>query len=95
MGNPVATVEDVRIYYNNLINYVKGGTPRKPGQVLETYLFPMFDENQKSRLEIEKYFDLFTSIQQPKYQVDSIKPCSDWITIIQYQHLISSSSLVI
>ncbi|XP_074292400.1 glucan endo-1,3-beta-glucosidase-like [Silene latifolia] len=61
-----ATVSNAGTYYRNLINHVKNGTPRKPGR-LETYLFAMFDENQKPGAATEQHFGLFTPNQQPKY----------------------------
>ncbi|KAH9611514.1 hypothetical protein KSS87_008459 [Heliosperma pusillum] len=66
-GGDVATVDNAGTYYKNLIGHVSKGTPLKPGQGLETYLFEMFDEDNKQGAPTEQHFGIFTPAQQPKY----------------------------
>ncbi|MED6181464.1 hypothetical protein PIB30_019539 [Stylosanthes scabra] len=66
-GGVGASDENAKLFYQNLINHVNVGTPKKPNQPIEAYLFALFDENLKPGPETERHFGLFHPDKSPKY----------------------------
>ncbi|KQK11500.1 hypothetical protein BRADI_2g60541v3 [Brachypodium distachyon] len=63
-GGAAATVANAQAYNQNLINHVRGGTPKRPGAI-DAYLFAIFNENRKTGAETEKHFGLFNPDKSP------------------------------
>ncbi|KAL6844974.1 hypothetical protein ACP4OV_025147 [Aristida adscensionis] len=66
-GGMAASPENARIYNQNLLNHVGKGTPRHPGAI-ETFLFSMFNENQKDS-GVEQNWGLFYPDMKPVYPI--------------------------
>ncbi|XP_025673173.1 glucan endo-1,3-beta-glucosidase-like [Arachis hypogaea] len=70
-GGVGASIQNGGAYYQNLINHVKSGTgtPKRPNQPIETYLFAMWDENLKPGAETERHFGLLHADKSRKYEL--------------------------
>ncbi|XP_006843456.2 putative glucan endo-1,3-beta-glucosidase GVI [Amborella trichopoda] len=71
-GNPgVATIDNAKAYTNNLVSHIAlaKGTPKRPGKLIETYIFATFNEDLKAE-GIEQNFGLFFPNQAQVYPVN-------------------------
>ncbi|KAL6908004.1 hypothetical protein ACP4OV_002174 [Aristida adscensionis] len=64
-------VEEARDFNAGMMRVVSGGkgTPLMPGRTFETYIFSLFDENQKPGPEAERHFGIFNTDFTPKYDL--------------------------
>lgn len=67
-----ATPDNAQTYNTNLIRHVLNdtGTPAKPGQEIDVYLFSLFNENRKPGLESERNWGMFYPDQTSVYSLD-------------------------
>lgn len=68
-GSDAANTTNSQAYSQNLINHVGQGTPKRPGPI-ETYIFAMFNEDQKTGAESERHFGLFNPDKSPAYPIN-------------------------
>ncbi|KAI3915821.1 hypothetical protein MKX01_013277 [Papaver californicum] len=63
------------IYNSNLVKHVLSskGTPRRPGKLIETYLFTLFDQDLMSGNQHQS-FGLFRPDLRPHYPIDFMQP---------------------
>ncbi|XP_057774362.1 LOW QUALITY PROTEIN: glucan endo-1,3-beta-glucosidase-like [Salvia miltiorrhiza] len=72
-GGRDASIENAGTYVNNLMGHVSSGkgTPMRPGKDIQTYIFSMFNENQKAE-GVEQHWGLHYSNLTPVYQLDHL-----------------------
>lgn len=71
-GEFAATVQNARSYNGNLVKHVLGneGTPLRPGSGrIPTFIFALFNENQKGGNPTEQNFGLYYPNQSPVYNI--------------------------
>ncbi|XP_010541008.1 PREDICTED: glucan endo-1,3-beta-glucosidase 12 [Tarenaya hassleriana] len=74
-GSPretAATPENAVTYNTNLIRHVIGdsGTPAKPGEEIDVYVFSLFNENRKPGIESERNWGLYYPNGSSIYKLD-------------------------
>ncbi|KAL8503117.1 hypothetical protein ACS0TY_022019 [Phlomoides rotata] len=74
-GSPkesAATPDNAQTYNTNLIHHLINdtGTPAKPGEEIDAYVFSLFNENRKPGLESERNWGLFFPDQTSVYNLD-------------------------
>ena len=67
-GGQATIFEYASLYNKNLIKHVQKGTPKKPNGPIETYMFAMFNENNRTP-KYKKNYGLFYPNKQPKYRI--------------------------
>ncbi|KAM7253900.1 hypothetical protein ACFE04_031582 [Oxalis oulophora] len=69
-GN-IATIENALAYNSGLVKHVSSseGTPKRPGKNIETYIFSMFNENQKPA-GTEQHYGLYNPDKTEVYHIN-------------------------
>ena len=74
LEQPGANVFNAATYNRNLIQRLTAkppiGTPARPGIAIPTFLFALFDENQKTGPGIERHWGLLRPDGTPIYEID-------------------------
>ena len=66
-GPPAASIDNARMYNQNLVQHVLSGkgSPLRPGVNFRTYIFASFNENKKPGDETERNFGLYRPDMTP------------------------------
>lgn len=73
--SPFATMENAISYNGHVIKEIVSGkgTPLMPNRTFETYMFALFNENQKPGPLVEKYWGMFNPDLTPIYDVGLLR----------------------
>jgi Glycosyl hydrolases family 17 len=85
-GQIGVSVADAEAFNGNLIRMVNSGlgTPMMPNRTFETYIFALFNENQKPGPIAERNFGLFNANLTPVYDVGLLRTGDDAVCVYVY-----------
>nr|QYF06701.1 pathogenesis-related protein 2c [Allium sativum]QYF06702.1 pathogenesis-related protein 2c [Allium sativum] len=66
-GGFAADIGKAQTFNTNLVRHLNKGTPKRPGQYIEAYIFAFFNENLKQPQGTENNFGLFYPNKSPVY----------------------------
>lgn len=86
------SVENAKAYNGNLIQHLRSlvGTPLMPGISIDTYLFALYDENQKPGPSSERSFGLFKPDLSMTYDVGLSKTSQVRTPIFYLKHSLAN-----
>lgn len=85
VGEQAPTLANARSYNTNLVKHVvsKKGTPLMPNRRFETYIFALFNENQKTGPIAERNFGLFQPDFTKVYDAGIMRQRQVWYSQLQ------------
>ncbi|XP_050374623.1 probable glucan endo-1,3-beta-glucosidase A6 [Argentina anserina] len=93
-NQPGANVHNAATYNRNLVQKIVTkptiGTPVRPGVVIPTFLFALYDENQKGGPGTERHWGLLYADGTPVYDIDLTgkRPANDYEPLPEKKHFI-------
>ncbi|KAL2512211.1 Glucan endo-1 [Abeliophyllum distichum] len=76
------SLDNAKAYVGNLINHLRSnlGTPLMPGKTIDTYIYELYDEDQKLGPSSEQSFGLFRGDGSPNYDAGLFKSSQNPMT---------------